>query len=752
MSLVKLHWAKSHNKDAKEEIIIPIQPDGRIERWVEKCIQHQQKAMRKLDESLNSSAETIVLHLDEEMSNTKEIEPLPLEIVDITKEPEDAKTDTDNLDFDSNLTSITPPESSTPTLSITMDDSKNSSSLDTTDNDTDTSLILTKPVNVNHLQCDHCPFIAKTVQTLRKHIKRHFIHKPFRCNCCKFQAVNRQGIVAHFALRHKQAELSYTEIPAPDEPILKPLKRKRYGQDPLEPPSKTLVLDATATLDISTDFDTDSKSNTLIDSINLDDTDMEIKETIEKILDTTLDIDSDELDSKTMTDNLEPECNITTDSTLTDNVDAGKLAEKPVKGKGKKKLVVKLDNTEKTETVTYICYHCPRRSENLDTIRNHFISIHDKIHKGCFKYKKLTVDKTKQVKRYNCKYCPWSGLPDGLKQHHMEQHNDKICVFEKATRFKCNECHEIFPKVHLLRKHFQSMHPDLSLSYQSVLDDNGDGDLLDSVVIMEEQLDIAPETKVLHCEYCPDTFQDTVQLMNHHNLLHSHLELKLESDQQKKFKCPACGHTSNSYPAMRDHLRSHNKPYKCHYCALTGSYPSIIKTHHVKEHRSLEFKYDSNPDAKKMNEELRENLLILGNGGTYHVKNALKRQSSDLELPAAKIMAVESLADVSEPSTSTGAAVKKCNVAKKSTALPPNAAPPQRVAKKSTTPRAVKQQVTEGYSFYRTKPCDIDEYKNVMSEINIMGKTMPINVVAMSNVLNLFPKVLVEDFNKTKHS
>ncbi|GLV36934.1 small ovary [Carabus blaptoides fortunei] len=746
INLAKQHWTKYHSKATKDETIIPLQPDGKIERWVEKCVQHQQKAMKNMDEPLNSP--TLILQLDE-ASNIIIAESAALSLeTPFAKEPVVVSTETsaiDNLDSDA-----TPPKCSTPILSLT--EVKTSLNLDTTDIEPDANFSVKRaktPV-VKNLQCDHCTFIAKTVQTLRKHIKRHFIHKPFRCNCCKFQAINRQSIIAHFHLRHKQAQLSFSEVPAPDQPVMRPLKRKRYAKDPLEPPRKILALDATATLDtelIELDARTNAQDNTEADTLNVD---AELNESVEIILD----LPQDKTESKTTTENTESEDKVT--DTATDNVtDADKLLEKPVKGKAKKKVMAKMDNTEKSETVTYICYHCPRRSDNLDTIRNHFISIHEKVHKGCFKYKKLTVDKTKQVKRYNCKYCSWSGLPDGLKQHHLELHNDKICVFEKATRFKCNDCQEIFPKVHLLRKHFQSMHPDASLSYRSVLDDNGDNsDLLDSVVILEEQLDIQPESKVLQCEYCPDTFQDTTQLMNHHSLLHSHLELKLDSDEQKKFKCPSCGHTSNSYPAMRDHLRSHNKPYKCHYCSLTGSYPSIIKTHHVKEHRSLEFKYDSNPDAKKMNEELRENLLILGEGGTYHVKNALKRQSSDLELPASKIIAVTSFVDLPQPSTSTAVPVKRYNVAKKSTSLPPKPAapPPQRVAKKSTTPRAVKPQTVEGYSFYRSKPCDIDEYKNVMSEINIMGKSMPINVVAMSHVLNLFPKVIVEDCNKTHRS
>lgn len=408
--------------------------------------------------------------------------------------------------------------------------------------------------------------------------------------------------------------------------------------------------------------------------------------------------------------------------------------------------IVKTENAE--DDMCYMCFHCPRKSYDLVEIRVHYLSMHPNIlNKGIWKYKKITTKKPKQFKM-DCNLCSFTGSVDSLRIHEAQEHVIEKSDYEKSVTHKCNNCGNLYKSLSQLRRHITMEHKREPFSYQTITVLNG-VESTENVEIVEEciNLEEEEENKVgLNCEYCPDTFANQEQLSNHHSLLHSHLELKLKdgskkSTELKLYQCPECGHTSNSYNAIRDHLRSHNKPFSCGHCNFLGSYPNVLKAHHVKEHIGLELQIVVSTEAQGRVEKLREQLLHLQADGTYARKFHLKRAHPQAEQSANKIFAVDASDSSSNPQDSFVSTTS--NVAKKSTSKPPQT---QSVARKSTTPRTT---IVEGFSYYGCPPPSISDYRQVTCELPIMGKNMPLQVQAMSQILNLFPTVRLEDIFKT---
>lgn len=689
MTEAQKHFKESHpdeNIVNNKEICTVLRYYAKAEKWVEKCIQIQQEGILQHERNL----------IKQEDANSS-TETLILEMDEQTPEKPE----------------LTPQHRRSSRVSIKpnlnqQNDSFEGDEGDTANADADELLppVLEpeipdmKEVKTPGLKCDHCNFVAKAQSNLNKHLKKHFEVKPFKCGLCKYTGSQLAHLQSHFYFKHTSEPLQYTMDDVPAEPQCRPLKRKRATS---ESSGKPVKIPAT------------SEPTPRRDVVKT-----------------------------------EPQPS-------NESIPAPDLL----------KVKLETNTTNETSNNYYLCYHCPRRSLTLDLIRSHFLEAHEKTHKNKFKYKKVTIDKPKKAK-YSCRYCGWVGAPDSLRQHHLLKHLDQDYLGEKDVQLKCLRCPQVFSKMGPLKNHFIRTHPDQNLLYQSVTKEN-DEEFIETVDVIEEVLLVKAErpSPDINCAYCVLSFRDMTALRAHHDLVHSHLafdetaeEAAKTRDELKKYKCPQCDHTSNSFAAMRDHLRNHNKPYMCGHCEVTASYPSVLKTHHLKEHRNLEPCVSIIAEAQKRNDELRNNLLHLQNGEYVRMDN-LKRTNNDAagpDEPPKKVLLMEEEQKRAKPKQrrkSIAAFIKqevdpndllqgpvkqrKVNVARKSTATPPRI---QNVAKKSTTPRPY---VDLGFSYYGTKPLQFEEIKNIKSELPIMGKNVPLNIGSMSQILQLFPVVVVDD-------
>lgn len=277
----------------------------------------------------------------------------------------------------------------------------------------------------------------------------------------------------------------------------------------------------------------------------------------------------------------------------------------------------------------------------------------------------------------------------------------------------------------------------------------GEEPIVDKIQIVEE-VGNEESTALNKCTYCEDeTFAEESELIEHHNLLHSHLELKLST---KKYKCPIedCGHSSNILSSIRDHMRCHTKPVKCPYCPSVYTYPSLLQAHHLKEHSSEKYIYEIDEEAMKQTKELRDNILVLGNNGKYSKIQVRcfpgKRPANEpLNKDDAKVLALDPSVEEVTAFGPSKPVRKVLNVARKSTGNSPNRSAKNQVAKKSTTPVKRPSSSVEGYSFYGTKPVSLNDYKHVTTEANIQGNMVRVSVIGLQYILKLFPKVVVKD-------
>lgn len=698
------HFTLNHRDDkiVTGKTLSVMRFNGRVEKWIEKCLKEQQQEVELFLSSkpdaniqthdLNSSTETLILNLDddeeeeEEMSRQRvslckessddDLPSVPLSSLAEMYRLEKVKSGLESpkikeeipdeiIRTTTALRKIRSPEKkkidveleAPPVLNTEV--SKEVGVLKELENvsppilEPEVHLVET----VNPLECEYCDYVARTPLNIKRHVKTHFAVKKYQCDYCSYKGVAFNHLQTHFDARHKEVSLSFTLLSIPDKVIPIPIKRKRPAY---------------------------------VDTVE--------SETPSKV------------------------------------------------ARGMKAEMSDID-------MCYMCFHCPRKSYQLEEIRTHYMSMHPNIiNKGIWKYKKITTNKPKQYKM-DCNLCPFTGSIDSLRIHEAQEHSIEKSDYEKNVLHKCNNCDTQLRNLSQIRRHLTFEHKGEPFSYHTITIVNG-MESIENVEIVEEPTHLAEKNKsVVQCEYCPDTFAGPQQLSSHHNLLHSHLELKVKdadkkSTELKSYQCPECGHTSNSYNAIRDHLRSHNKPFSCGYCNFLGSYPNVLKAHHIKEHIGLELQIIVSSEAQTKVEKLREQLLHLRPDGTYARRPNLKRAHSEISEQSNNKVFVLDASDSSAnppPSEQDNFISTTSNVAKKSTSKPP-----QSVAKKSTTPRTIPLAIVEGYSYYGCQPPNISDFKQVTCELPIMGKNLPLNVNAMSQILNLFPAVLLEDIFKTK--
>lgn len=383
--------------------------------------------------------------------------------------------------------------------------------------------------------------------------------------------------------------------------------------------------------------------------------------------------------------------------------------------------------TDEEETTTFVCGYCSNRFASKAEMQSHWELTHKD--KGLyFKYKEVLNEQStkKGTLNYKCSYCAFVGHLELVKNHFKTVHpNLSLSVY----RYKCEYCGKYFRNIDKIRVHYKSVHQD---SVQTCFD-IGD-----------------PETpgKDFVCKHCNMDFDDRLELEDHHNTFHSHLDLttvpnnteqvvaSTSSVEKKSYKCPAaqCNYYSNNYPPMRDHVRVHAKPFQCGYCSLRGIYPSIIKAHHNKEHPNLEFNCTSSPEGVALYNNLKQNIMTLNKNKEYEVLvnkqkrlNVAKSNNSSSAPPPKKL--------------------KVLNVARKSTTqVKPIVR--KETARKSTTqilPKVKETVQTDyGFSYYGNEP-DLEGAENLNTSVMFGNSYLKINFVQLQGLFDMFPVVPVVD-------
>ncbi|XP_018330512.1 uncharacterized protein LOC108740636 [Agrilus planipennis] len=112
--------------------------------------------------------------------------------------------------------------------------------------------------------CVHCSYKCKNAKDLKRHVKRHWAQKPFRCGICNFEGISKYEIIIHSKRKHKGLEPSLILIPTPTTPTIIPVinRKRKILSDSDESISKKVDLD---TLDNVTPDIVDVKDN-LVDA------------------------------------------------------------------------------------------------------------------------------------------------------------------------------------------------------------------------------------------------------------------------------------------------------------------------------------------------------------------------------------------------------------------------------------------------------------------------------------------------------
>ncbi|KAK5638594.1 hypothetical protein RI129_012889 [Pyrocoelia pectoralis] len=338
---------------------------------------------------------------------------------------------------------------------------------------------------------------------------------------------------------------------------------------------------------------------------------------------------------------------------------------------------------------------------------------------------------TETKKKYRCGHCSVVGHLDIVKTHFKSAHPDLVF---SAFRYQCKYCNKYFKNIDKVRAHYKYGHNDS----------------------VETCFDISDQSSALKeytCEYCHTDFIQRFDLINHHNMLHSHLKFTLPPDVQtepttskmgnnekKLYKCSQdpCNYVSSTYAAMRDHVRVHAKPFQCGYCPLRFIYPSYVKTHLRKEHADLELSYHASSAGAALYAELRSNIMVLNDKGEYQkikskVIPAIKKPK--LSIDVVKQTARKSTTQINVP--------KKPTARKSTTYIPPPPPSPPPPPPPPSPPIPTPEE-GQGCSFYGNVP-DMTDVEHLKVILIFNNSHLKISMEQLRKIFDISPTVEVTD-------
>ena len=178
-----------------------------------------------------------------------------------------------------------------------------------------------------------------------------------------------------------------------------------------------------------------------------------------------------------------------------------------------------------------------------------------------------------------------------LDQRHKFRHHADSCFDIDEGGFKCGGCKEYFKTIPLLKEHLQSHHEcsDNNATPTLICEQCPKPHLFYNLRKFEAHK--LRHQSVIQCNECDAKFEDYREYVKHIRVAHNDrqypctqcsksfaLESVLEKhilNCHKEFSCHVCGRKYKSNPALKYHMRKHDKgPFSCPKC------PRVLKSEH----------------------------------------------------------------------------------------------------------------------------------------------------------------------------
>lgn len=318
---------------------------------------------------------------------------------------------------------------------------------------------------------------------------------------------------------------------------------------------------------------------------------------------------------------------------------------------------------------------------------------------------RLVIDESGPRKKTlrTCPHCPYkSKYYNSWKEHVLKHHNLKP--------YSCCYCDYSCSYRQGIIGHTEKAHPNEPLQMKMTAIPPGESYVISPKKRPSAEVEVVVVPKVI-CLFCENSIPETdVEFHLHENIRPDFarkgdvvvkccicLVLRLDVKSLQEHHSLAHPHVPVNYALFKLHHDTRETHF-CGHCDDIGfKFLRDLKTHHNAVHPTLLFKYTTVPYAPVDSHKER------------------KRE---------------------EPPQ------KRC--ARKSTTKLPGG---KTVARKSTTklPYSIPEASDDGYSYYKTRPEPLENYANVTTLMSFCNTMMPFTLKKLSEIINIEPKVTVED-------
>jgi hypothetical protein len=560
------------------------------------------------------------------------------------------------------------------------------------------------------MKCRNCGITKKTVKGIKMHIKLlHLRTGKFRCTQCQFSANILNSIHTHYKIKHPEsADNPDFEERADEANVFS----HEYWKDNWDIP--TLVeRKAIVAAREGTSLATTSGKKRKASAAASYDSDLEPK--TKKGKKRGLKRKQPPIEDSNPLGGIQIAC-VTTIAPAP--VASSSSVLHPVTAAQEKKALEQIMERSPFEaTPTYKCTYCPKRSQSVERIERHVAQDHpDKSEDGSVVYKHitrdhvvdlLTLNQGSTAADYKCFYCEdIIGSIEDLKSHFDDSHASetfKVKSFQgKGVRgyLECQICGHLTAGYQRSNQkvHFHEEHP------------------LETAVNASKYVSKSKSTPIASGSGGQD-------------------KLDLSRFIGMAMYCPkeGCFFEARSLSAINNHLRRHTQTFKCGHCGKTHKDSSDFHRHSAMMHG------DKIPDLVKDPEAEAEYEALKGLFDASLLERE-REQKADREKKMAEIQ----MNKRAKLAAKTRAGPSK-NTARKSTGarLAAAAGGPKtkmNVARKSTGGAAAIAE----YSFYGVHPDPLN-MNQISTRIKMGGMEITLNATKVAEMVNLDPKVLVED-------
>ena len=564
------------------------------------------------------------------------------------------------------------------------------------------------------MKCKECGLMKKCIKGLKMHIKlMHLRTGKFRCKKCQFSANILNSIHTHYKIKHPDSIGPPDFEERNDEPKVFPHEywKETWGIPTLDERKEMVENRGSPTGEGKRKPEEDIEELASPAKVK-----KRKKRGVKRKLTVTPTLDLGlHQDQVPMILNRVP----TEESTAITAAAAGTTSSSgtavPLLMEGKK---IKLIEVSPFETKpTYKCQSCPKRSQNMERIQRHINEEH--------------LGKSE----------------DDFKTMTRDQIVDMLTLMKSnfsCLDYKCFYCDDVIGSIHSLKEHFELAHQGDSFKVKSFQGKGVNGYLECQLCgHLTPGLEWSKQRIHFHEEHPLETNVNASKYVSKVK----HLPGQSQQPEQTKFDfskfngvtmyCPkdGCEFNAKSHSAMNNHIRKHTRSFKCGHCGKTHHTSSEFHRHSAMSHG------DKIPDQVKDPEADAEFAALRALLEARLMTDDSERKPSDVLLTEA---ATEAGPSKESNEVTTPSAVKKY-VARKSTGGSNKPLKISNIARKSTGPRA-----NAAYYSYYGLPYEPEDLRKISTTMSMGGMEIAIKANKMSELINLQPKVKVEDCNKEK--